>query len=123
MAFCKFRVMDRCKKNNLPCTFNEECFTPEEEPEKIGINCLKCHYRHPDNGNCTAVGGFCTSVPAAYFPMIPELLARAEKAERERNTAVEDLRQMCIGGNTCAFCAESRTECKRQGPNRKTECG
>ena len=52
--------------------------------------------------------------------MIPELLARAEKAERERNTAVEDLRQMCIGSNTCAFCAESRTECKRQGPNRKT---
>ena len=120
MAFCKFRVMDRCKKNNLPCTFNEECFTPEEEPEKIVMNCLKCHYRHPDNGNCTAVGGFCTSVPAAYCPMIPELLARAEKAERERNTAVEDLRQMCIGSNTCAFCAESRTECKRQGPNRKT---
>ena len=28
---------------------------------------------HPDNGNCAAVGGFCTAVPAAYCPLIPEL--------------------------------------------------
>ena len=30
MAFCKFRVMDRCKKNNLPCTFNMEAPLTEE---------------------------------------------------------------------------------------------
>ena len=47
------------------------------------INCLNCHYMHKDNGNCTAVGGFCTSVPAAYCPLIPELISRAEKAEEE----------------------------------------
>lgn len=46
------------------------------------INCLICHYRHKDNGNCTAVGGFCTAVPAAYCPLIPELIAKAEKAEK-----------------------------------------
>lgn len=51
---------------------------------KNGLNCLKCQHRHPDNGNCTAVGGFCTAVPAAYCPLIPELLARAKKAEHER---------------------------------------
>ena len=44
-------------------------------------NCIKCHYIHPDNGNCTAVGGFYTAVPAAYCPLIPELLSRAEAAE------------------------------------------
>lgn len=48
---------------------------------KDGLNCLKCHHRHQDNGNCTAVGGFCTAVPAAHCPLIPELIARAEVAE------------------------------------------
>lgn len=47
------------------------------------LNCRKCHYMHKDNGNCTAVGGFCTAVPAAHCPLIPELLAKMEK-ERER---------------------------------------
>ena len=42
---------------------------------KDGLNCLKCHHRHKDNGNCKDVGGFCTSVPAAYCPLIQELLA------------------------------------------------
>ena len=36
-------------------------------------NCIGCHHIHPDNGNCTAVGGFCTAVPAAKCPLIPEL--------------------------------------------------
>lgn len=39
-------------------------------------NCLKCHYRHEDNGNCTATGGFCTAVPAAHCPLLKELLAK-----------------------------------------------
>lgn len=44
------------------------------------LNCLLCDSMH-ENGNCTAVGGFCTAVPAAHCPLIPELLARAETAE------------------------------------------
>lgn len=63
-------------------------------------NCLKCHYRHEDNGNCTATGGFCTAVPAAHCPLIPELFARikmekakvkvAESAFTERNRSAEN---------------------------------
>ncbi len=34
------------------------------------VNCLRCRFRHEDNGNCTAVGGFCTAVPAAHCPML-----------------------------------------------------
>ena len=45
--------------------------------------------------------------------------ARAEKAERKRDAAVRDLRQMCVGGNTCAFCKHGRN-CGKQGPGRKT---
>lgn len=45
------------------------------------MNCLKCHYRNHENGNCVAVGGFCTAVPAAYCPLIPELLARCTRLE------------------------------------------
>lgn len=33
-------------------------------------NCIRCDFRHKDNGNCTAVGGFCTAVPAAHCPML-----------------------------------------------------
>lgn len=38
------------------------------------INCLHCNFRHTDNGNCTAVGGFCTAVPAAHCPMLQKYL-------------------------------------------------
>lgn len=38
------------------------------------VNCLRCRFRHKDNGNCTAVGGFCTAVPAAYCPLLREYL-------------------------------------------------
>lgn len=34
------------------------------------INCMRCDFRHKDNGNCTAVGGFCTAVTAAHCPML-----------------------------------------------------
>ena len=57
---------------------------------KTDLNCLKCHYRHPDNGNCTAVGGFCTAVPASHCPLIPELRNQIDLIELEntklRNT-------------------------------------
>ena len=38
------------------------------------VNCLRCRFRHQDNGNCTAVGGFCTAVPAAHCPLLREYL-------------------------------------------------
>lgn len=38
------------------------------------INCLRCNFRHKDNGNCTAVGGFCTAVPAAHCPLLRQYL-------------------------------------------------
>ena len=38
------------------------------------VNCLKCGYRHPDNGNCTAIGGFCTAVHAAHCPLLHDYL-------------------------------------------------
>lgn len=34
------------------------------------VNCMQCEFCHEDNGNCTAVGGFCTAVPAAHCPML-----------------------------------------------------
>jgi hypothetical protein len=37
-------------------------------------NCLRCNFRHTDNGNCTAVGGFCTAVPAAHCPLLRQYL-------------------------------------------------
>lgn len=59
------------------------------EYTKIEINCLKCHHRNHENGNCEAVGGFCTAVPAAYCPLIPEMLARCTRLEEARERANE----------------------------------
>lgn len=39
-----------------------------------GLNCLRCAYRHEDNGNCTATGGFCTAVPAAHCRLLQKYL-------------------------------------------------
>lgn len=84
------------------CTKYEDCksgsgltwpcgaYSPKNEP-----NCVKCHYRHKDNGNCTAVGGFCTAVPAAYCPLIPELFARAEAAESKAEAAERKATEDC----------------------------
>ena len=38
------------------------------------VNCLRCRFRHEDNGNCTAVSGFCTAVPAAHCPLLRQYL-------------------------------------------------
>lgn len=38
------------------------------------VNCLRCGYKDADNGNCTAAGGFCTAVPAAYCPLLEDYL-------------------------------------------------
>lgn len=53
-------------------------YQPKDKP-----NCIGCPYIHPDNGNCTAVGGFFTAVPAAHCPLIPELRAENEKLRAE----------------------------------------
>ena len=37
-------------------------------------NCLMCQHFNADNGNCMAVGGFCTAVPAAKCPLLGEYL-------------------------------------------------
>ena len=38
------------------------------------VNCLRCRFRHEDNGNCTAAGGFCTAVTAARCPLLCQYL-------------------------------------------------
>lgn len=38
------------------------------------INCDRCMYMDAGKVNCTAVGGFCTAVPAAYCPMLQKYL-------------------------------------------------
>lgn len=45
-------------------------------------NCLRCNSRHTDNGNCTAVGGFCTAVQAAHCPLLREYLDTGLTPER-----------------------------------------
>ena len=74
------------------CTKYDDCRTGSGltwpcgayQPKAIP-NCIGCPYIHPDNGNCTAVGGFCTAVPAAHCPLIPELRAELEQVKRENN--------------------------------------
>lgn len=51
------------------------------------LNCLRCAYRHEDNGNCMAVGGFCTAVPAAHCRLLQEYLGTGLMPE-EVNDAV-----------------------------------
>lgn len=41
MSHCKHRVMDRCKKHDIPCTFSEECFEPEVEPAKTNADRIR----------------------------------------------------------------------------------
>lgn len=70
-------------------------------------NCLRCNFRHTDNGNCTAVGGFCTAVPAAHCPLLRQYLdtgltpeqceiakAIIESALSDDTSKVERIRQL-----------------------------
>ena len=59
-------------------------------------NCIGCHHIHTDNGKCTAVGGFCTAVPAAHCPLIPELRAELEQVKRELDEAREAICTHCM---------------------------
>lgn len=53
------------------------------------VNCLRCKYRHTDNGNCTAVGGFCTAVPAAHCPLLRDFLDTGLTPDEIRNMSGE----------------------------------
>ena len=63
------------------------------------INCLRCNFRHTDNGNCTAVGGFCTAVQAAHCPLLRQYLDSGLTPEEidMDHEAAETLRQLCRG--------------------------
>lgn len=52
------------------------------------VNCIRCDFRHRDNGNCTAVGGFCTAVTAAHCPMLREYLDTGLTPEQCNNAAI-----------------------------------
>lgn len=58
------------------------------------VNCLRCRFRHEDNGNCTAVGGFCTAVPAAHCPLLREYLD-TELTPEEVSELVKDWSDLC----------------------------
>lgn len=61
---------------------------PEKEVSNMGtVNCLRCDFCHKDNGNCTAVGGFCTAVAAAHCPMLREYLDTGLTPELVQETA------------------------------------
>lgn len=63
------------------------------------VNCIRCDFRHKDNGNCTAVGGFCTAVAAAHCPLLREYLDTGLTPEEidMDHEAAEALRQLCRG--------------------------
>lgn len=52
------------------------------------VNCLRCHFRHEDNGNCIAVGGFCTAVQAAHCPLLRQYLDTGMTPEQCENAKV-----------------------------------
>ena len=73
------RLTDRC------AAYAEEIAVAQERQRWIpvterlpengdNVNCLRCRFRHEDNGNCTAVGGFCTAVTAAHCPLLRQYL-------------------------------------------------
>ena len=51
------------------------------------VNCMRCRFRHEDNGNCTAVGGFCTAVQAAHCPLLRAYLDTELTPELVQETA------------------------------------
>ena len=64
------------------------------------VNCLRCRFRHEDNGNCTAVGGFCTAVPAAHCPLLREYLD-TELTPEEVSELVKDWSDFCTIVGEC----------------------
>lgn len=66
------------------------------------VNCIRCDFRHKDNGNCTAVGGFCTAVAAAHCPLLREYLD-TELTPEEVNDAVVAAKLMAKAKVVSAF--------------------
>lgn len=66
------------------------------------VNCIRCDFRHKDNGNCTAVGGFCTAVAAAHCPLLREYLD-TELTLEEVNDAVVAAKLMAKAKVVSAF--------------------
>ena len=64
------------------------------------VNCLRCHFRHEDNGNCTAVGGFCTAVTAAHCPLLREYLD-TELTPEEVSELAKDWSDLCTIVGEC----------------------
>lgn len=64
------------------------------------VNCLRCDFRHKDNGNCTAVGGFCTAVTAAHCPMLREYLDTG-LGPAEVSELVKDWSDLCTIVGEC----------------------
>lgn len=52
------------------------------------VNCMRCDFRHKDNGNCNAVGGFCTAVTAAHCPLLRQYLNTGMTPEQCENAKV-----------------------------------
>lgn len=53
------------------------------------VNCKRCEYMDADNRNCTAVGGFCTAVPAAYCSLLQEFLDVGMTPEEIKRSKME----------------------------------
>lgn len=66
-------------------------------------NCLRCEYRHKDNGNCTATGGFCTAVPAAHCPLLQKYLDTGMAPENVTSTYATDV----VSVTRCKDCEKS----------------
>ena len=72
------------------------------------VNCLRCRFRHEDNGNCTAVGGFCTAVAAAHCPLLRQYLDTGLTPEEVLPKDKADeiaLKLMCLAdlGSLCSY--------------------
>lgn len=63
-------------------------------------NCLRCNFRHTDNGNCTAVGGFCTAVQAAHCPLLRQYLD-TELTPEEVSALIKDWSDRCTAIGEC----------------------
>lgn len=63
------------------------------------VNCMRCDFRHKDNGNCTAVGGFCTAVTAAHCPLLREYLDTGLTPEQIKNLGSPITYIVPTGGN------------------------
>lgn len=97
----KWEKYEDCK-NGSGLTWPCGAYVPKNE-----VNCLKCHYCHPDNGNCTIAGGFCIAILAAHCPLIPELRTRAEAAEQ----CIEKIKTfLAFGRDTLAWDAINEWE-------------